>query len=83
MHVVLSIVAGVLRVPAARAQDAGVAPADESVGNPAQAVADTNRAPGVAVMVEIEGPDRTAVFEVIVDRSPATMALPAVALPFL
>ena len=89
----MSIVAGVLRLLAEVAQDAGVIRADESVGKTALAVADTNRAPGVALVVESVGPDRTAgirlagcgraVFEGTVDRSPATMALPAAALPSL
>jgi hypothetical protein len=64
-----------------------VARADEAVGNSGQVGADTNRAPGVAEVVEMEGPDptagirlagrRRAVVEVIVDKSPATKALPA------
>ena len=79
-------------MPAEEAQDAWAAPADETVGNSVQAVADTNWVPGVAVVVEMEGPDGTAgirlagrrrgVFGVTVDRSPATMALLA-ALPLL
>jgi len=89
----LSIVAGVLRLLAEVAQDAGVIRADETVGNSVQAVADTNWVPGVAVVIRVEGPDGTAgirlagrhrgVFGVTVDRSPATMALPAAALPSL
>ena len=82
-----------LRVPAEGSQDARVARAEETAGNSGQVGADTNRAPGVALVVESAGPDPTAgirlagcgraVFEGTVDRSHATMALPAAALPSL
>ena len=81
-----------LRVPAEGSQDARVARAEETAGNSGQVGADTNWVPGVAVVVEMEGPDgsagirlagrRRGVFGVTVDRSPATMALLA-ALPLL
>jgi hypothetical protein len=78
----------VLRLLAEVVHDAGAPPTDGSVQQTAQAVADTTRPPGVALVDETAGKHGTAdvrlagcghaVFEVTVDRSPATMAPAAV-----